>query len=250
MQCMTFTTSGGVATCAAPSISISGVTQTDATVSWNAVAGAADYTVEYMISGTQNIIASATTSNTSFPLSNLLDNTSYTVQVRTNCTNGATSSFTSTTFTTGQVCDAIVGGTLAKDSNQPNSTTVVINWEEPVSGLPIAYRVDFVNIGDASDNGSFNVNNPPATINGLTTGAVYEVSVFSICAGNVLSEAISTVFQVDQVNGGTPSGLVPLSVVVNNVFTDGAIIAWNDVPGATSYTLRFRETSATGTPYT
>ncbi|WGH74504.1 GEVED domain-containing protein [Tenacibaculum tangerinum] len=80
-------------------VTISGVTSSGATVSWTAVSGAT-YDVRYRQTGTSTWATSAV-SGTSTSLSGLSASTQYEVQVRSKCSDGTTSAYsTSSNFTT------------------------------------------------------------------------------------------------------------------------------------------------------
>lgn len=95
---VTFTTlSSG---CGVPGgLSVSGITQSSANVSWNTVAGALDYDLQYRTnpSGSWSLI---NTGSTSYSLSGLSTSTAYDVRVRANCTGGSGSWSGIVTFTT------------------------------------------------------------------------------------------------------------------------------------------------------
>ena len=87
-------------TCATPSnTNQTNITQTSATLTWGSVASATNYTVQYRVSGTSTW-TTATTANTSYPLSNLNCNTTYEWQVRANCSSGNSSYSSIKTFPT------------------------------------------------------------------------------------------------------------------------------------------------------
>ncbi|TCI92159.1 S8 family serine peptidase [Tenacibaculum sp. M341] len=80
-------------------VGVTGVSQTEATVNWSSVA-AATYSVRYREVGTSSWTTSSATS-TSADLSGLSASTQYEVQVRSVCSDGSTSSYSSSvTFTT------------------------------------------------------------------------------------------------------------------------------------------------------
>jgi len=111
-----FTTTSCQNVCPAPAgTTTSGITVSSATVSWNAVTGAASYTVRYRVAGSATwAFKNSTVTSTS--LNNLICGTAYEWQVRSNCatasntTSGSysvSSTFTTTSCTT--VCPAPSG---------------------------------------------------------------------------------------------------------------------------------------------
>ncbi len=81
------------------SVTASNIGSTDATVSWNSVAGA-NYDVRYRVMGTSSW-TTLSVSSTSYTISGLSPTTQYEVQVRSKCSDGSISQYsTSTNFTT------------------------------------------------------------------------------------------------------------------------------------------------------
>ena len=87
--------------CAAPSTpSVSGITNTGATMNWAAVTGATNYTVEYKTAAATIWTALAATTALTTSLTGLLQGTTYNVRVTTNCTSSASTPSVSAAFTT------------------------------------------------------------------------------------------------------------------------------------------------------
>lgn len=96
---VTFTTSGGSGCSVPTGLAATNITNTSATISWNSVSGAVNYTLRYKLtsSGTWNTY---TTSSTIVNMTNMTPGTSYDVGVRTNCSNGSSNYSATVTFTT------------------------------------------------------------------------------------------------------------------------------------------------------
>ena len=87
-------------TCAAPSgLAASAIGTTGATLSWTAITGASNYTLQYKKS-TSTSWTSVSTANTSLALSGLSSSTTYNWQVRTNCSTGSSAYIVGANFTT------------------------------------------------------------------------------------------------------------------------------------------------------
>lgn len=92
---------GAVPTCAVASgLNSSSIANTTATLSWNAVTGAANYDVRFRKTGTTTWTNLTTTTSTSSNLTSLTASTNYEFQVRTNCSGSASEYSVSATFTT------------------------------------------------------------------------------------------------------------------------------------------------------
>ena len=90
--------------CGAPgSLTATNVTQTSATCSWAAVAGAVSYTFEWKKTADPTYTVVTGLTNTTYNLTNLTLGTSYSIRVKTVCAT-ETSAYTSAQFTTGSNC--------------------------------------------------------------------------------------------------------------------------------------------------
>ncbi len=128
----TFTTLAATTTCNAPTgLATTGITSTGATLSWTAVTGAASYGVDYKKSTatTWTSLATATTTTTA-SLTGLTASTAYNFRVRTNCSGGTTSSYTTANFSTiaatacSSVYDTASNGTRAGAKLIPFNTNI------------------------------------------------------------------------------------------------------------------------------
>jgi hypothetical protein len=112
-------TSNGCGTVAPPtcgnvsSLSVSGISQTSANVSWTAVSGATGYTLQYKTTASTAWTTVNPTSN-SFSITGLVAGTSYNVQVRAVCSTG-NGDYTASTFTTST--------STCPDNYESNNTT-------------------------------------------------------------------------------------------------------------------------------
>jgi bacillolysin len=91
--------SDGGTTCNAPTgLTVSNITTSGASISWNAVSGATSYNLQYKTSSASTYTTVSTTS-ASYTLTGLAAGTTYNYQVATVCS-GGTSAYTASTFTT------------------------------------------------------------------------------------------------------------------------------------------------------
>ena len=104
-------------TCSAPTgLTNSTVGTTTATVSWAAVSGASNYTVQYKLS-TSTTWTSVSTASTSYNFTGLTASQTYNWQVRTNCSSGSSTYTVGANFTT----QAIIS-TSCTDSYETNNS--------------------------------------------------------------------------------------------------------------------------------
>ncbi|MGB1205247.1 MAG: GEVED domain-containing protein [Chitinophagales bacterium] len=133
-------TEAAAATCDATSgLSSNNITTSGATLSWNAVSGAS-YDVRYRVSGTSSW-TTVSASSASYSLSGLSASTSYQFQVRVNCSNGVSSSYTSSaSFTT--AAPATCNATGGLSSSNITASGAALSWNA-VSGASydVRYRV-------------------------------------------------------------------------------------------------------------
>jgi hypothetical protein len=172
-----FTIAG--ATCDPPSgLTSSSITQTSATVSWNAVSGAASYDVDYKASasGTWSNAVTGTT-GTSRNLTGLTAGTSYDWRVRTNCNSG-NSSYSSGTFTTAPAatCDTASGRTASSITQ----TSAIVSWN--AVGGASSYDVDYkVSSSINWSNAVTGTTSTSTNLGGLTAGTTYDWRVRATC---------------------------------------------------------------------
>jgi hypothetical protein len=116
-------------TCSSPtSLASSSITTTGAILTWGAISGASNYTLQYKKS-TTTTWTSVTVTGTSYTLSGLSAATIYNWQVRTNCTSGSSNYTAGTNFTTLTAC------TDAYESNNTLSAAKSITVNTNITAL-------------------------------------------------------------------------------------------------------------------
>ncbi len=184
----TFTTtgsSGDPPICNFPSgLTSSGITDTEATLSWNAEANALSYTVVYRVSGgTSWTSVSVTAPSTSTNLTGLVTGTDYQWKVKTICDNELISSFSSLRFftTTGAPGDPDLCN-YPSDRMATNiaTTTATLSWTAEVNAL--SYEVVYRAVGDLFWTTRLPSSNS-VDITGLLAGTSYEWKVKTRCDG-------------------------------------------------------------------
>ncbi|MBL7700841.1 MAG: fibronectin type III domain-containing protein [Ferruginibacter sp.] len=227
-----FTTTGVQPACNMPTgLTSSGVTATQATVSWAAVSGAINYSVQYKPAGSSTWSTAVITTATSRLITGLSAATLYDWQVRTNCSINA-SSFATAQFTT--TCNTPT--TLS--STGITATQATINWAA-VSGA-VSYSVQYKAAGSSTWSTAVNTTATNHTITGLTASTLYDWRVMTNCTINTSSYA-SAQFTTTTANGCS----VPTGLAANYITNTSTLIEWNAVSGANSYRLQYKTAAAT-----
>ncbi len=177
-------------TCSAPSgLSNSNIGTTTATVSWAAVSGASNYTVQYKKS-TATSWTSVSTASTSISLTGLTASTTYNWQVRTNCTSGSSAFTTGTNFTT--QASIATSCTDAYETNNSFSASKVISVNTNVSA----------SLGTSTDTDWFKFSNTSTAKNIRVTlsnlPADYDLRLYN-SAGTLLATSANGGNSVEQI---------------------------------------------------
>ena len=159
------------APCNAPtSLGSSAITSSSATVSWSAVSGAANYTVEYKAASSGTWITAGTTSSTSQNLSGLTASTVYDWQVRANCGASGSSDYSQAQFTTSAA--TACPGIYDVEPNGNTSQAQVIPMNTDIRGTVSAKGDNDYYLLDINNGGSI-------TISLTTLPANYDLQLLS-----------------------------------------------------------------------
>jgi Zn-dependent metalloprotease len=227
-----FTTTGVQPPCNTPTgLTSSGITATQATVSWTVVGGAVNYSVQYKPSGSSTWSTSVNTGATSLTITGLSASTLYDWQVKTNCSVNA-SSFAGAQFTT--PCST----PTALSNTGITATQATVSWAS-VSGA-VSYSVQYKAASSSTWSTAVNTTATNRLITGLTASTLYDWRVITNCSLNTSSYATA------QFTTSTTSGCnVPTGVVLTYVTNVSALIEWGAVSNASSYRLQYKTAAAT-----
>jgi hypothetical protein len=232
-----FTVTGTVG-CGAPTgLTSSNIGNNTATVSWTAVSGANNYSVEYKLnsSASWTILDSALVATT-VNLSGLTQGSLYDWRVRATCTSGV-GSYTNAQFTTTApfVCNAPASSTIT------NITTsgATINWTA-VNGA-VSYAVDYKLSTDTTwTSATASTAALSVALSGLTQTTAYSYRISTNCGTNGNSGFTSGTFTTTApVVCNAPTGLT-----ATNITASGATLNWTAVSGATNYRVEFKTNAA------
>ncbi len=229
----------GTTPCAAPTgLSTNSITNSSAIVSWQGVAGANSYTLNYKTNATTTwTTATAATTAISFTLSGLISSTVYQWQVRSNCNAGsstyAAGSF-STTANTPVGCQPPVG--LSVSNLSPTTTT--LNWQS-IAGAT-SYRIQYkLSTATTWTTASISTTITSIALSGLSAGTLYQWQVASNC-GTSISTYVSGQFTTTT----QTACAAPLSLTASNISNTTATWSWSAVSNAFNYTIEYKLLSA------
>ncbi len=202
-------------------------TANSVTISWNAVSGASGYLVRC---GSASYDVSA--SGTSYTVTGLAQNTSYSYQICCKSADGTGNYSSSRTIKTLMQTPAVP----VNIRKSATGTTATVSWDA-VSGAT-GYSIQF--------NGSvYSTTATSKTFTGLTAGRSYS---FKVCAKN---GSVTGSYSADMTVTTAP---VPPATVSATSTEDSVTVSWSAVSGAAGYTLSFGGTNyempATSTSYT
>ena len=216
------------------------ITGASATLSWGAVTGATQYTIQYKAGSSGTWLAAGTSVSPTFNLSGLTNNTVYNWQVKTDCSGySATSDFTTTTTSGG-------GGTncnapISLSTTGITNTSAVLAWATVTGATQytVQYKLNSTSAWTTAGNTyALNFN-----LAGLTAGQAYNWQVKVNCS--VYSATVNFTTTGSSGGGGGTTCNAPLNLSNNNITGTSARLGWSAVSGATSYTVQLRLASAT-----
>jgi hypothetical protein len=133
-------------TCAAPSgLAASAIGTTGATLSWTAITGASNYTLQYKKS-TSTSWTSVSTVNTSRALSGLSSSTTYNWRVRTNCSTGSSAYKVGANFTTQAAITTSCTDTYEANNSFSAAKIIAVNTKFSNSSTAKNIRVTLSNL--------------------------------------------------------------------------------------------------------
>ncbi|HJS55150.1 MAG TPA: fibronectin type III domain-containing protein, partial [Chitinophagaceae bacterium] len=216
---------GAAPSCSDPAgLNTTAITTNSATVSWNAVAGAVSYDVDYKAASSGTWInAASNTALLSVNLAGLAASTLYDWRVRADCSGGS-SNYVQTQFTTTAAsCNAPAG----LNTTAITTSSATLNWNAVASA--VSYDADYkaassgIWINAATNTASLSVN-----LTGLAASTLYDWRVRADCSGGS-SNYVQTQFTTSAAGGACPG---PYDVSTNGTTGGAATVPFNtDVKG-------------------
>ncbi|MCC7244170.1 MAG: fibronectin type III domain-containing protein, partial [Saprospiraceae bacterium] len=221
---------------AAPSgLNASNVTANAASLSWTAVAGATNYTLQYKSASGSTWTTAGPFTAANYALSGLTASTAYQWQVKTDCSQFSTVANFTTTATGGGGSNCSAPTNLG--ASNVTSTSAVLAWAA-VSGAT-SYTVDFKLSTATTWTVAGNSTTSAYNMSGLTAGTTYMVRVKANCSGYSTASSFTT---TSSGGGGTCSA--PGGLFTNSVTNSGASLVWQLVSGATDYTVQLKTSTS------
>ncbi len=237
-----FVTGAGTACLPPASLTVSNVTSNSASIGFSAPVGGstpADYDVilrfnsgpnagQIVPNGQININAGQ---SLVYQFTGLGANTSYRVEIRTNCSDGSAAGDVRTaTFTTlpGETPCAAPTGLVVTPTSE---TTANATWNAVAGATEYVFDLNGPGTVDAQ------VGAASATLTGLNPGTTYVFTVRALCDGT--QSPLATFSFTTPGVGAVCSGLTP-NITSISLQSTQATVRWTRIEGATSYNLQYR----------
>ncbi|MEO7176243.1 MAG: fibronectin type III domain-containing protein, partial [Saprospiraceae bacterium] len=207
-----------------------------ARANWDPIPGAYSYYIQWKESGSNTWTYSGTTNGNFFDMMGLFNNTSYVWRVRVNCGNGNQSAFSNYVYFATNCQPACTIPTNLTATNITNNSAT-LGW----SNIPGAtnYTIQY----QVSNSGNWitvnSVNNWYALGN-LQNNTSYTFHVKAICNGGWSDYSYNFTFTT----GGYSSCPIPTWTMENNITSTSAVLSWDAMPGACSYTVEWKATNS------
>lgn len=224
--------------CAAPSnLASSNIASTTVTISWTAVSGAFNYTIEVKTASASSWISLGTTTATIVNISGLTAGTIYDWRIKTNCSTGS-SSYTQSQFTTtgGTTCNAPSSVTVSAIA----ATSATVSWPA-VSGA-VNYTVELKTAASSTWTTVSTTATTSANLTGLLATTNYNVRVKTNCS-TIASGYTQNSFTT--LSSAPLTCNAPASLTTTNLSSVGATVSWAAVSGGLNYSLEYKTNSAT-----
>jgi hypothetical protein len=220
----------GTATPIPPTYAPTNITSTTATLNWGPVSGGTVYTAKYRAATSTNWTPAGNTSGTSINISGLTANTSYSWQVKSDCSDFSTETAFSTTGTSGTTCSA----PTQLSSGNITSSSATVSWT--ASAGATTYTVQY-RPTSATTWTSVNATTASLDLGGLSASTAYSWQVKADCSSYSTVSSFTT-------GGGTAVCSTPVQLSSTNITSSSATVAWEPITGASNYNVQYRVSSS------
>lgn len=199
------------------------ITTTSATLSWTAVPGALNYTVQYKPTSSGTWLTAGTTTGTSYVLSNLSSTNSYDWKVKTDCSGYSAVAQFSTLQ--GGGCDVVTG--LSSSNVSSNSASLSWSTVAGAATYTVEYKTSAATAWIVAGTSTATTRN----LTGLAGSTTYNWRVKTDCSGySSTANFITTASSCSKPGSMTNTALSSTSATLN----------WSAVSGAANYTVQYR----------
>lgn len=205
---------------------------TSAALSWSAVPGAANYTVQFQALGSQIWLTAATISTPAYTLTNLTPLTAYNWRVKSDCSPYSVAASFTTTQQSGGGSNCASPQTLA--TLGVGNTSASVQWS--ASPGATSYTIQFKIANASAWTTAGNTFGLTFNLTGLTPNTQYHWRVKANCSDYSKIGYFTTSGNNNPVQCAVTSGLTNLRVNPTN-----AQIGWLATPGASQYTLQIKQ---------
>lgn len=221
--------------CGTPSnATATSITTSGAVISWQAVANAVSYDVEYKASSASVFTTVTGIAATSYTLTSLNGGTAYEYRVRAFC-NTSTGSYTALqNFTTLALCPAPASTSVTSIT----TNSAVINWASVANAS--SYDIQYKLNSASTFTTVAGLTGTSYSLSGLSASSTYEYQVKANCASGTGSFTSLQSFTT----ASAPVCAAPVNVTASSITGTTSIISWNAVPSASYYYIRYKKSNA------
>ena len=204
------------------------ISSNSATLNWNAIPNATEYTIRYRQVGSTDWLTTTTILTSTF-IENLNSDAEYEYQVSANSNGGLAAYSTSEFFHTNGSCRTPENLTAVSMS----ATSVQLNWspQQGVSYYKFKYRV----VGSNSCTNDSSISNSKV-ISGLTPSASYQYQVQTKCNS---SDQSAWSAKVSFTSAANATCAAPTGISTSLIGSTNATINWSPVQGAVNYSIQY-----------
>ncbi len=216
------------------------ITGSTVTLNWGAVAGSTNYTVQYKTSSSGVWITAGTTTASVYNLSNLINNTAYNWQVKTDCSSYSTSANFSTGTGTGGGGSTACNTPASLVASSITTFSATLSWTQVAgaASYTVQYKTASASIWLTAGTTSSSFYN----LASLSSATTYQWKVKANCSAYSAAMSFAT---SSSGGGGGSTCNAPATLTNNQVYTTSASISWSPVAGATSYSIQLKLANST-----
>ena len=231
----------------APSgLSVTNVSTTQATLSWNYNTTIDHYNVRYKEIGSATWINESSITTGSITLNNLSTDTEYEWQIRAKCADDSGSDYSDaqganfTTNVTSTTCNAIAPSGLTVTGVSTTETTLNWNFDTAIAYYDVRYR----KVGNTNWSFKYSITAGNVTLTNLNEDTDYEWQIIAKCtddSGSNYSDAEGPSFKTTSNSSSINCSDTPTGLNISNLTSNSATLNWNYVSSVDHYNVRYKK---------